>query len=422
GGTPLNFETGGSAVADLLSAGSLGFDASGNLFVGGADFYDGMTDIGYAALVDATAVQAALLSASATPPIDSSSPADVLRKFASPVAMITAQQAPIWAYNDTTGELYLRYFGSGAVSVYSVPEPSALCGLLLTGLVALRRRRGQMAGAAVLAVATSAQAYTFDPNDFATEVVTSANLPATSLYNDPAAVLGRPTLRFDSGNLAVPDVRRAKLIEGTFNTGPAGEKLITTFGVGQSLTVKMGRAITNDSSHPFGIDFNVFGNAFFSPGSIGPNTGDATNLNTTTLGTLFAENVRVSVSPDNVQWYSYTNGPTGDGMFPTNAYRWDRAAAAWTDDELDPTKAVNPALRTTLTGLTAADALDLYNGAAGGAGFDLAESPFASVLYVRFDGLNGYSGGEIDAVAAVVPEPAVIGLFSLTVIALLGRR
>ncbi|MDB5328173.1 MAG: hypothetical protein JWM57_3742 [Phycisphaerales bacterium] len=410
GGSTINFETTGTAVADLLSASAIGFDASGNLFVGGGDAFGGSGDTGYAAFVNAAAVQAALTAGSATPSINMNSSASILRKF-------TGNASPIWTYNDATGELYLRNFGENTVSVYAVPEPTALCGLLLAGVAGFRRRRKMVAGAAIAATSAAASvssaAYVYNLNDFAVEVVSSTAMPGTSLYNEASAILGRPTLQFNSGNVATPDLHRAKLIEGTFNTGPSNEKLITTFNAGQSVTVRMGHAVTNDPSHPYGIDLNVFGNAFFTPNNTGGNTGDTTNLNTTTLGSIFAENARISVSPDNVNWYTYANGPTGDGYFPTNSYRWDRATATWSTDELDPTKPVDPAYRDTLTGLTAADALDRYNGAAGGAGFDLAESGFASISYVRFDGLTGYNGGEVDAVAAVTPEPAMLGLMAL---------
>ena len=417
GGTAADFEATGTAVAKLLSAGSLGFDKSGNFYVGGGDFFGGSGDFGYAALVSASAVQNALAGGAV---VTASSDASALRKFASPAATVSADESPIWVYNDATGDLDLRYFDESGVTVYGVPEPTMLAGVLLGGLAMLRRRRKTIAGVATLAVTAAAQAYVYNPNDFATDVVASTGLTGTGLYNDPAAVLGRPTLKFNDGTTANPDLHRAKLIEGAYNTGPAGEKLITTLNAGQSITVKMGHAITDDPSHPYGIDFNVFGNSFFSPGTF---TSDDTNLNTTTLGGIFAESVRVSVSPDNVNWYSYAADAahTGDGYFPTNSYRWDRASASWSDDELDPTKAVNPALRSTLVGMNAADAVDAYAGAAGGAGFDLAESGYESVQYVRFDGLTGYSGGEIDAVAAV-PEPATLAGFGLIAAGLLRRR
>lgn len=424
-GTPINFESAGIPVVDLLSAASLGFDQFGNFFVGGADFFGGSGDLGYAALVDADDLSAALAANASVPPIDPTAPADVLRKFVSPQATIDALQPPFWSYNDATGELYLRYFSDGSVNVYVVPEPATLSILAGASLLALRRRRRAIAAGSVgiLAITSGANAaYTFDPNDFAVEVVSSTNLPGTSLYNDPAAVLGRPTLRFNNSFSPTPDFRRTKLIEPAFNTGTSGEKVITTFNIGQSVTVRMGRRVEDDPGNPFGIDFIVFGNAFFT-GS-GGFVSDTTDLNTFILsGGIFAENVRVSVSPDNLNWYSYAT--TGDGLFPTNSYVWDADTASWTDEELDPTKPVDPQLRNqSFAGLSAASVLALYDGSAGGAGFDLAESGFAWIEYVRFDGISGFAGGEIDAVADVraIPEPATLAALGLAGVLLLRKR
>jgi hypothetical protein len=72
---------------------------------------------------------------------------------------------------------------------------------------------------------------------------------------------------------------------------------------------------------------------------------------------------------------------------------------------MDFTKPVNPAMRTRFGsgGLSAADGIDLYDGSGGGTGFDLKESGFTSIQYVKVEGLTGYSAGEIDAVSIVRP-------------------
>lgn len=74
---------------------------------------------------------------------------------------------------------------------------------------------------------------------------------------------------------------------------------------------------------------------------------------------------------------------------------------------MDFTKPVNPALASWfqpgVTSLTVADAIDLYDGSGGGTGFDLAESGFPEVRYVRIEGLPGFDAGEVDALAAVRP-------------------
>lgn len=304
-----------------------------------------------------------------------------------------------------------------------IPAPGAAIVLGLGALFATRRRHVAVAAAGV-AIAASAASAQFDPNNFAVEVVASSGLPATGLYNDPAAILGRPSTKFNNSFTPTPDFRRVKLIEPAFNSGLLGERLITTLNAGQSITVRMGRTVYDDPNNPFGIDLNVFGNAFFSVTS-GGFVSDATNLNTTTVGGgVFSENVLVSVSPDNVNWYSYT-GRTGDGLFPTNSYLWDRPAATWSNTDADPTLPINPALYSAnFAGMTAADVLDLYDGSAGGTGFDLAQSGFSFINYVRVEGLTGFSGGEIDAIAAVsaVPAPGTLALLGIGMIASRRRR
>ena len=271
----------------------------------------------------------------------------------------------------------------------------------------------RVAAALVLASPCVASAYTFDASDFAVEVVGSTGLDGTGLYNDPAATLGRPTLRFDqSFTPGETDLQRASLVAGAFATGPSGEKLITTIGEGTSLTVRMGRAVTDDPSHPFGVDLLVFGNSFYT-GVGGAFADDDTDLNGYVLGPLFGERAVVSVSPDGTNWYTYADGPFADSALPTNSFLYDSANAAWTETEADPTLPVDPSLASGVVGRTAADVLDdVYRGSAGGTGFDLAESGFASISFVRVEGLSGFSGGEVDAFAAVraVPEPAAMGL------------
>src|SRR5262245_25617177 len=77
-------------------------------------------------------------------------------------------------------------------------------------------------------ISTASASYIYDANDFAVEVVSSTGLPGTTTTNSPSAVLGRPTLKFNnSANPNTPDFRRTKLIEGSFNTGLSGEKVVT---------------------------------------------------------------------------------------------------------------------------------------------------------------------------------------------------
>jgi hypothetical protein len=297
--------------------------------------------------------------------------------------------------------------------VAAVPEPTSAIMVLVgaAGLLVLRRRRRGVAmtaaiGLAAAAVSPSAFAYTYDPNDFAVEVVATTGDFGPAPYDDATALLGRPTLRFNNSlNPFTPDLRRAKPIEAPFNVGPSGEKLLVTIAEESSVTVRMGRPVTNDPQNPFGIDFIVFGNAFYS--GTGATVSETTDLTAFTIsGSVAAEPVKVSVSPDGITWYRYESGPFGDTAFPTNGYLWDRNTLAWTAIEADPTRPVDPTL--SVAGMSAADVLDAYAGSAGGTGFDLAQSGFDSIQFVRIEGLTGFANGEIDAIADVrpVPEPS----------------
>ncbi|MEM6552649.1 MAG: PEP-CTERM sorting domain-containing protein [Planctomycetota bacterium] len=140
-GTPIDFENSGVEVADLLSAGTIGFDALGNFFVGGGDFFGGSGDFGYAALVDADALAARLADPANVPLIDANADPSILRMFDSPQAFITGQQPSAWVYNDATGELLLSYFNDPGVSVYAIPEPTTAALLAIGMGLCIRRRR-----------------------------------------------------------------------------------------------------------------------------------------------------------------------------------------------------------------------------------------------------------------------------------------
>lgn len=246
-------------------------------------------------------------------------------------------------------------------------------------------------------------------------------------YDDPRAVLGPPSTDFYdplgawSGGTTT---RRVKLVEPAYNVDPTrGHYLLLTLAEGSVVVVRFDEPIRDDPAHPFGVDFLVFGNAAFAAAGL---VHDGTDLNTLQLsGGGFFEPLQVSVSPgytgqpgedpddwETWPWYRYALGPYADTAFPTHAYLWDRTRAAWTDRLMDFTKPVNPALVAWFEpgagrSLTAADALELYDGAGGGTGFDLRESGFDTVRYVKLEGRPGFSDGEVDALAAV--RPAALG-------------
>ena len=88
-------------------------------------------------------------------------------------------------------------------------------------------------------------------------------------------------------------------------------------------------------------------------------------------------------------------------LFPDNAYRWDDTNDSWTDEEMNPTKPLNPFVYTNnFIGQSVASGLDQFIGAAGGTGYDLKASGFPWIQYVRVQpGAGTYT--VIDAIAAV---------------------
>jgi hypothetical protein len=127
-------------------------------------------------------------------------------------------------------------------------------------------------------------------------------------------------------------------------------------------------------------------------------------------GNTFPEPVVISVSPDNINWYTYGNGPYGDTPFPTQGYYWsagqyDATGNGWTTSPTDFTKPVNPTLATMLgtSAIAAADAMSTYLNSGGGTGIDLAPSGFTSIQYVRVESTSQFHDGEIDGFADVRP-------------------
>jgi hypothetical protein len=243
-------------------------------------------------------------------------------------------------------------------------------------------------------------------------------------YDVPNAVLGMPATDFYDpfGVFSGGDNPRfVKLVEPAFNVGTnQSTRLITTFSSDDSnsvLIAEFAQPIQDNPAHPYGIDFLVFGNAFYAAG--GESVNDEANMNTLTIGGGgFFEPLKVSVSPGYTglagevtnnpatwPWYQFTNGPFADTDFPTHAYKWDRAHTNWSAERMDFTKPVNPALANAFaSGIFAADAIDYYTGSGGGTGFDLRQSGFSAVRYVKVEGIApDFSDGEVDAFAVVRP-------------------
>jgi hypothetical protein len=197
-----------------------------------------------------------------------------------------------------------------------------------------------------------------------------------------------------------------------------------TFGPGSSIIVGFDHKVLDDPANPYGIDLIVFGNsAFTSQGSVAPNSDMGTFYLSSTAA-INADKVKVAVAaylnPGNPNdpnfWFGFTYGPSADNLFPTNRFAWDSVNKKWGQPQ-NPLKPVNPNLKVSnFDNKTVSQAIALYDGSAGGTGFDLEwlksqdyqqlpidpQTGRRWIQYVRFS-YDGYPTGEIDAVADVAP-------------------
>jgi len=125
-GPPIDFETSGILIVDILSASPLGFDLEGNLYVGGGDV---APDDDSVALIRASAVADALNGMGAVDVLD---PLVVRR-----LDPITTSPFNFYAasFNRVTHELYVRDFGDP--TLYAYREPMLVPAVSEWGMIAL---------------------------------------------------------------------------------------------------------------------------------------------------------------------------------------------------------------------------------------------------------------------------------------------
>ena len=247
---------------------------------------------------------------------------------------------------------------------------------------------------------------------------------SSALYADPNAILGEPTtIAQNMAFFGMPaEPFHIKLVDPAYNVDLDGNKVIVTLdkktddGVTSygSVTVKFDHPVKDDPANPYGIDFQVFGNTMYTGSGFVSDTADMRSYQLT--GGAFEEPLVVSVSPDGINWYTYKNGPYADSVFPTHAFTWDdnlfdTTGNGWTKKKMDFTKPVNPVFSDILgnveNNISGVNAIKLYAGSGGGTGFDLAESGFDAIQYVRIEATDDFYGGELDALSDV--RPAILG-------------
>jgi hypothetical protein len=241
-------------------------------------------------------------------------------------------------------------------------------------------------------VANAASLHAADP--WADTVVSfTQGTGANTNYANPQAALGAPT-------------SSATLTSGAYlNTD------VVSLGLGGTLVVGFNAPIYDSPDHPFGADFLIFGNSFFT-------------LSGGTISGAFTEPAQtIWVSQDNASWFQLSTTRGADNLFPTNGTG-------------NATLPVDPSLTLAdFKGKSTSDALVLYQGSAGGTPFDLAwavdaqNNPVALpwISYVKIVNTSSSVTGEIDAVAAVspvtaVPEPSEIAQAALGAITLATLR
>ena len=262
-------------------------------------------------------------------------------------------------------------------------------------------------------------AYVCNTNDFAVQIISTNNIDPASPYNNPTAVLGRPTLQFKN-TFGSAKTDRVSIVDDPYNVALNGSDVITEIKSGGQITVQLGRKVYDDPNNPYGIDLIVYGNSFFSAFGTSGTVSDQTDLNVATLSTgIYGHSTTVSVSQDGINWFTYSNTPV---LFPDNAYRWDDTNASWTWEQMNPTKPLNPIIYTNNFGAqSVANGLDQFIEAAGGTGYDLKGSGLPWIQYVQIQpGAGTYT--VIDAIAAGIrwswgmrcPLPRTISLLEST--------
>ena len=244
----------------------------------------------------------------------------------------------------------------------------------------------------------------YDSNDFAIEVVeyiegegVGNDWLSGQPFNDPNTALGRPTLETTGDGWLIPVDANVPAVP-VYQAFRAFE--LVTVGNGGRLTVKFNHPVANDKNNPYGIDFIIYGNAAQIIGAGSWTNGSPEDV--TVGGSVFAEPGFVAVSQDGNDWYYFSSGPYADTFAPTASYEWDDVNDVW-DQELDPTRPMDPNLSASdMDGKTVAEVIEMYNGSAGGTGFDIGEVGLDWIMYVRIeDDLNSTATTEIDAIADV---------------------
>ncbi len=240
-----------------------------------------------------------------------------------------------------------------------------------------------------------------------------------TLYDVPENALGRPTdyMDFEYGGVVSP-VNPA-WGEGSLLTLDSPDDVVQGY-----VTIEFDHNVYDDPANPFGVDFIVFGNAMQGMRSSSGYVSANSDPNTVTATDYFAsEPASVAVSQDGITWFEFKDGPFADEFAPTLGRLYDEEnpdaslfdGNLWWGARADATLPVDPSLSyTNFVGCTLAGYARLYNGSAGGTGYDISQFPELPAdetgrkwfRYVRITNAGNIDDGvfaEVDAVSDVAP-------------------
>jgi hypothetical protein len=239
-----------------------------------------------------------------------------------------------------------------------------------------------------------------NPSDFATEVVYYEPgwdvLPpygfsywdgsAYIYYEKREAALGAPTrmVRMENRQMEpVNPVLPAWEPNDVVSVGTTDEGYPAA-----GIILKFDHDVADDLNNPYGIDFIVFGNARFFTDNGDWLAGD--NPAGRFIGSaIYEEPGLVSVSQTGLpgSWHTFASPicRRADAFAPTAARKWDAASSQW-GVWLDPTRPIDPNLKAAdFYGKSVAQAIEMYDGSAGGAGFDISVFGLPWIRYVKIE-------------------------------------
>lgn len=221
---------------------------------------------------------------------------------------------------------------------------------------------------------------------FATKVVSfDAGVGGVPGYDQPTAALGEPSRStgWDWAPEMVTPFQPAWLPDQVVSLGLEGE-----------LVLAFDHDVLDDPRNPFGIDLLIFGNTFCTDPSYPSGV----------CGASFGEGGRIEVSLDGIDW-RIVPGIAADDGYPTLGWT-DTGPYASSPGSIptDFTRPVDPAMNTALAGLAHEAIVEMYDGAGGGVGVDLATAGLAAIRFVRIVNDTNATTPEIDAIADVAPD------------------